>query len=354
MKMPTASAAATLASVNTITKLRMVPPSGRGLLGRAGAGNSGAGEGDGIEFMRHCFGRRVGARNSTICPGFPSIGLAPLSARKMVGAPPKMARRRSPDLFDLVPPIAGLALLGVFFVPGFSQLLGSLFLVAVIVLVLTIVGLIGWKLLRKSQAKDTKQNQPLTPSAVTQATVPEWSIELLRKLEWKRFEEIVAAYIRELGQTARTTRIGPDGGVDVEVLDPSTNRVVMLVQCKAWVTYKVGIKPVRELFGVMAAAKVAEGAFFTTGEFTHEARAFGQEHNLDLIDGVELMTRVGQLPQAGRQNLLRVATDGDYTTPTCPSCDVKMVLRTASKGRSEGQEFWGCQNYPRCRQTFRL
>ena len=31
-----------------------------------------------------------------------------------------------------------------------------------------------------------------------------------------------------------------------------------------------------------------------------------------------------------------------------------MVLRTAGKGRSEGSSFYGCRNYPRCKQTFRL
>lgn len=262
-------------------------------------------------------------------------------------------RRRSPDLFDLGPPIAGLVLLGFLFVPGFKQLLGSLFLLAVIAMTLSLAGLAGWWFINRNRTDEADAALSVASATLAPVTGPEWSIELLRKLEWKRFEEVVAAYIRELGQTARTTRIGPDGGVDVEVLDPATNRVVMLVQCKAWDAYKVGIKPVRELFGVMAAARVTEGAFFTTGEFTNEAMSFGRENNLDLIDGVELMSRVGQLPQSSQLNLLRLATDGDYTTPTCPSCDVKMVLRTANKGRSEGQEFWGCRNFPRCRQTFR-
>ncbi len=34
--------------------------------------------------------------------------------------------------------------------------------------------------------------------------------------------------------------------------------------------------------------------------------------------------------------------------PDCPQCGSKMVLRTASKGASRGQRFWGCPNYPRC------
>lgn len=38
-------------------------------------------------------------------------------------------------------------------------------------------------------------------------------------------------------------------------------------------------------------------------------------------------------------------------TPVCPRCDVEMVLRTAAKGARQGEQFWGCQNYPQCRET---
>jgi hypothetical protein len=39
------------------------------------------------------------------------------------------------------------------------------------------------------------------------------------------------------------------------------------------------------------------------------------------------------------------------TTPTCPSCGGDMVKRKAAKGENAGQEFWGCSNYPKCRET---
>ena len=281
------------------------------------------------------------------------------------GLPMPRYRRRQPDPLDLLPPLAGLLALCIFFIPGFRQFLGALFWLVVMAAAVALIGLIAWKWLRPKQPTFSPSSPSSVPSRDVPGTGPRlnqlrvtrpnetWSLELLRQLEWKRFEDVVAAYIRELGQTARTTRIGPDGGVDVEVMDPATGRVVMLVQCKAWEAYKVGIKPVRELFGVMAAAKVNEGAFFTTGEFTQEAVVFAQQNHLDLVDGHEFIARIKQLPALAQANLQTVATAGDYTTPTCPSCGVKMVSRTASKGRAEGQEFWGCPNYPRgCKRTF--
>jgi len=36
--------------------------------------------------------------------------------------------------------------------------------------------------------------------------------------------------------------------------------------------------------------------------------------------------------------------------PPCPKCGQRMVLRTAlRRGRHQGEQFWGCPNYPRCR-----
>lgn len=37
------------------------------------------------------------------------------------------------------------------------------------------------------------------------------------------------------------------------------------------------------------------------------------------------------------------------TEPTCPKCDGGMVMRVSNKGKNEGQEFWGCKSFPKCR-----
>ncbi len=45
--------------------------------------------------------------------------------------------------------------------------------------------------------------------------------------------------------------------------------------------------------------------------------------------------------------------NGPPMCPKCPKCGVPMVLRTASKGKAAGQQFYGCRNYPKCRETVR-
>jgi hypothetical protein len=38
------------------------------------------------------------------------------------------------------------------------------------------------------------------------------------------------------------------------------------------------------------------------------------------------------------------------SVPICPKCGIPMVLRTSSQGDHKGKQFYGCQNYPRCRE----
>lgn len=37
-------------------------------------------------------------------------------------------------------------------------------------------------------------------------------------------------------------------------------------------------------------------------------------------------------------------------TPICPKCGTPMVIRTARKGNQKWCDFWGCPNYPKCRE----
>jgi len=38
------------------------------------------------------------------------------------------------------------------------------------------------------------------------------------------------------------------------------------------------------------------------------------------------------------------------SAPICPKCGISMVLRTVAQGEHKGRQFYGCQNYPRCRE----
>lgn len=44
-----------------------------------------------------------------------------------------------------------------------------------------------------------------------------------------------------------------------------------------------------------------------------------------------------------------VFPEKENPAPLCPKCGREMVLRTAKKGSSQGEQFWGCPDYPSCR-----
>jgi restriction system protein len=176
----------------------------------------------------------------------------------------------------------------------------------------------------------------------------QWSPELLRQLEWRRFEELCVAYYQALGFTARIERFGVDGGVDI-VLHPSPSAApASLARCKSWDAFRVGVKVVKELRASATSQKIANAILLTSGRFTQEALDLAAKEHIEMIDGDALLEKIAALPPAKSLDLLKFATTGDFLTPTCPRCSVKMISRQSTKG---GRKFWGCKNYPQCKQT---
>lgn len=189
-----------------------------------------------------------------------------------------------------------------------------------------------------------------------QNTHEKWNKKLINTLEWKRFEELCAEYFNEKGYKANVTRQGADGGIDIHLLKEnySLTKPFGIVQCKAWNCYKVGVKPIRELYGVMSAEQAPLGVFITSGTYTKEAEEFSKGKHLKLISGDTLLKLILALSEEQQQVLLKKITKGDYSTPSCPSCGVKMTQRITKKGKNIGNKFWGCVNFPKCRNTLHI
>jgi restriction system protein len=170
-------------------------------------------------------------------------------------------------------------------------------------------------------------------------------------LTWSQFERLIAEFYRRKGATV-TPRGGPmaDGGVDLNLTYPTGDRLI--VQCKHWKTRHVGVKPLRELWGVLDDVKADGAIFVTSGSFTADALAFARGKQLELIDGPKLR---GMMAEAKRtQSAVPVAEPAPApTAPLCPRCESPMVLRIARRGTYAGQQFWGCSTYPKCQGTLR-
>jgi restriction system protein len=218
----------------------------------------------------------------------------------------------------------------------------------------------AWRALFPPRARRTRSRpDDATPSAPAFAPAPlvaeksQWTLRTLRALEWKRFEDLLVAYIRVLGYHVRVSRRAPDGSGELLVSD-AAHTPVLVVHLRSWTVFRVGEQAMDELRAALAEHRVNAGAFFTAGTFTDEARSVGQRRGYDLVDGEEMIARFNQLAPAQFCELLYHATRGDYTTPSCPSCGTKMVLHAVPGSDTRVDDFWHCRNHPTCRQTLKV
>lgn len=195
----------------------------------------------------------------------------------------------------------------------------------------------------------SRREPTVNPPSVSDISPPSiWSLDLILVLEWRRFEILCAELWAALGYIVEDTGAGADGGIDLKLYKTEApQRLLIIVQAKSRVRENIGVAYVRELFGVMHHVNAPMGVLMTSAGFHKDARAFAQGKHIQLIGGEQILARLREFPIEIQQKILEVTTAGDFTTPTCPSCDVKMKRRP---GR-DGSEFWGCANFPRCRYT---
>ncbi|WP_257984031.1 restriction endonuclease [Ralstonia mannitolilytica] len=183
------------------------------------------------------------------------------------------------------------------------------------------------------------------PVEVDPSPEMEWTLEALQQLEWKRFEMLCVWYYEAKGFTVETVPQGADGGADATLYMKGKADPIALVQCRAW-SAPVKVTPVRALGGVMHAKKVERGIFWSrTGFVGKPVKDYAEEAGIQLLDGAGIVERIRALDAEKRDELLTRAFEGDYQTPTCAACGIKMVVR-----QGDGGSFWGCYNYPKgCR-----
>ena len=107
-----------------------------------------------------------------------------------------------------------------------------------------------------------------------------------RDITPRDLELLTRDLLRAMGYKARWTEFQNDGGVDVVAVGPDGEKIV--VQCKRWLRRRVGVKPVRELIGVVAIRGADEGWLISTSDFTDQARREAKGQPVRLINGRQL------------------------------------------------------------------
>ena len=173
---------------------------------------------------------------------------------------------------------------------------------------------------------------PSPAQAPARPTPTTWGADVFAAIEWRRFEAVCETLFAQSGFETQSQSHGTDGGVDIWLRSRNAEGPVAVVQCKHWQGKPVGVKEMREFFGVMASHQLKRGTYATTSSYTPDAQQFAKANGINALDGAGLLKLIAARTPEQQQALLQVAFEGDYGRPTCASCGTKMVERTPSKG----------------------
>ncbi|PZQ75009.1 MAG: restriction endonuclease [Variovorax paradoxus] len=193
--------------------------------------------------------------------------------------------------------------------------------------------------------------RPAPPEPERHAPERAWSAAVFDHIEWRRFEAVCEALFAQSGMRSESQSHGADGGVDIWLYSQHSDKPV-IVQCKHWKKRVVGVKELREFYGVLKSHDLTYGTFATSSTFSSEAFAFAKSNRINALDRERLLGLIEGRTAQQRRVLLDTAYEGEYWKPTCVKCGMKMALRA---GR-DGGPFWGCSNYGRtkCRGSMRV
>ncbi len=157
---------------------------------------------------------------------------------------------------------------------------------------LAVSGLLFWLVWRNRTAP------PATPRAAISARISDAASGLPTEEDLKTWPRAkLARLVEAMAETDGYQGLLRQGGdIDLALRRAGENRVRVLVACAEGARGPVGAKAVRELFASLTAEGVSVGWFVAPGGFAPEARAYGNEHGLLLIEGPKLQAMLRDLP----------------------------------------------------------
>ena len=97
------------------------------------------------------------------------------------------------------------------------------------------------------------------------------------------FEELIAEIFFRKGFDVELTKRTRDGGYDIIAIQKKDFLTKYLIECKRPdIGKKIGIRPIRELYGVKLVEKATKAILATTATFTRGSRLFFEEHKWEI------------------------------------------------------------------------
>ncbi len=114
-------------------------------------------------------------------------------------------------------------------------------------------------------------------------------LEALRAMSWEEFSVLLSDMFRRDGYEVELSKGG------VSDLELRKQGYVTLVACRRWKVAQTGIAPLRELSRAREAREARNCILITAGDLSDNAAAFSVEHGVRVLNGVELVQRLGRI-----------------------------------------------------------
>jgi restriction system protein len=118
--------------------------------------------------------------------------------------------------------------------------------------------------------------------------------DVVLDLRPRDFEFLVAELFERKGFSTTVTQSSRDGGFDVFGVNKERgSKQNILVECKRR-SVRFGVRPIRELGGVLESRRVNKGFFVSCGSYTGPAHSFARDNRIELIGWDELNRMLNQ------------------------------------------------------------
>jgi len=107
---------------------------------------------------------------------------------------------------------------------------------------------------------------------------------LMHELSPRKFEELVARLLADMGYSVTLTSVTKDGGYDILAETKlETGSILTLVECKKWSPRRpVSVELVRNIYGVLSFKGATQAMIATTSRFTSSAKQLQDAHKYRL------------------------------------------------------------------------
>ena len=131
-----------------------------------------------------------------------------------------------------------------------------------------------------------------------------WSLEAIRDLDGKRFENFVQGLWQVNGYKADLSGKSADGGAEIRIHSAGGGRLFAVAQCRPARSGPLGGEAVGGLWDAVQQHAAALGIFYGLAGFAPEALAFAQGKRLKLLNAAELLAQVSALRPEQQKALL--------------------------------------------------